>query len=358
MRHLFLLALLMLSTTACRVETTASTEKNTFYPADNQNIQYTGRGDFSDSQKPRFWAPGVYVTARFKGTSCDALITDELASENNHNYLQIIVDGYSSRIRLTGKSNTVSIARGLANTQHTVTICKDTESGIGYLEFMGLTCAQLLPPLPKPARKIEFIGNSITCGASSDLSVIPCGQGQWHDQHNAYMAYGPTTARALNAQWQLTAVSGIGLIRSCCNMSIVMPAVFDKVNLRENAIPWEFSRYQPDVVTICLGQNDGIQDSVKFCSAYVDFIKTVRQHYAKATIVCLTSPMGDAKLTKALKNYLTGIVAYATLHGEKNIQKFFFARSYTSGCAYHPSVAEQQLIAKELTASLQSILKW
>jgi lysophospholipase L1-like esterase len=48
-----------------------------------------------------------------------------------------------------------------------------------------------------------------------------------------------------------------------------MPQVFDKVNMRIDSIPWDFKQYTPDVVTITLGQNDGIQDSVAFCSDYV-----------------------------------------------------------------------------------------
>jgi len=41
--------------------------------------------------------------------------------------------------------------------------------------------------------------------------------------------------------------------------------------LRGDTITWDFKAYQPDVVTICLGQNDGPkQDSTLFCSTYVD----------------------------------------------------------------------------------------
>jgi hypothetical protein len=93
----------------------------------------------------------------------------------------------------------------------------------------SIRCAKLLKPLPKPTRKIEFIGNSITCGTGSDQSEIACGKGVWQDQHNAYLSYGPTVARQLNAQWSLSAVSGIGLIRSCCNLEIVMPQVLIKL---------------------------------------------------------------------------------------------------------------------------------
>lgn len=114
------------------------------------------------------------------------------------------------RIQTTEKNNHIIIAQGLINTAHTVIICKKTESNIGYLEFIGLKCDAILPLSARPARRMEFIGNSITCGTGSDQSVVACGKGVWQDQHNAYLSYGPTVARSFNAQWQLSAVSGIG----------------------------------------------------------------------------------------------------------------------------------------------------
>jgi len=329
----------------------------TFYPADNQHIQYTGRIDFSNAKKPRCWAPGTYFAARFAGPSCAVVVNDEMLW-GKHNYLEVVVDGKPTRLLLTGKENTVTVAENLPGKEHTLTVCKNTESNIGYLEFVGLRCAKLLPPAARPTRRIEFIGNSITCGASSDESAVPCGKGKWEDQHNAYQAYGPTTARALNAEWQLTAVSGIGLMHSCCELPYVMPQVYDKINLRENLLPWNFNRYQPDVVTVCLGQNDGVQDSITFCRNYLSFLQNLRRHYPKAQLVCLTSPMADARLTAVLQRYLTSVVAQANAAGDTAVHRFFFSRSYTSGCDSHPSLAEHQLIAAELTAYLKSSLGW
>jgi hypothetical protein len=76
--------------------------------------------------------------------------------------------------------------------------------------------------------------------AGSDLSAVPCGKGVWQDQHNAYLSYGPVTARALSAQYHLSAVSGIGLMHSCCNMNIIMPQVYDKISMRNDTINWNF----------------------------------------------------------------------------------------------------------------------
>ena len=329
-----------------------------FFKANNKKIQYTGRIDFSDPAKPRFWAPGVYITAKFKGSKCVLLINDGAPGGSNGNYLEIVVDNNAPyRLQTTGKINEIDVP-GLSDGEHTILICKDTESNTGYIEFVGLRCEKLLSPQPKPTRKIEYFGDSITSGTGMDLSVVPCGKGQWHDQHNAYMSYGARISRNLNAQWHLTAQAGIGLTHSCCNMNMVMPQVYNKLNFRGDSIAWDFKKYTPDVVTICLGQNDGVQDSTTFCTAYIDFIHTIRQLYPKAAIVCLTSPMADAKLTGVLKNYLTAITASINTQGDKHVSKYFFSKQFHSGCDGHPDMAEHELIANELTAYIKQLKGW
>ncbi|MFI5161733.1 MAG: SGNH/GDSL hydrolase family protein [Sphingobacteriales bacterium] len=329
------------------------------FKADDQHIQYFGRIDFSNPLKPRFWAPGVYIRAKFKGISCEVLINDQVQGGHDYNYIEIAIDDQPPfRIQTTGKTNVIKAAEGLANTDHVITICKDTESGIGYLEFVGLKCQELLPLPPKPKRKIEYIGDSITTGTGIDVAKTPCETGVWHDQHNAYMSYGAITSRALDAQWQLSAVAGIGLTYSCCNMNIIMPDVFDKTFMRDNKIAWDFSRYQPDVVTICLGQNDGVKDSTLFCNAYIKFIGTVRKQYPNADIICLTSPMGNVVLRAALARYINGITAYLNNNGDKKVYKYFFSKQFHHGCGGHPDMDEQAQIAGELTGYIKQLEGW
>ncbi len=318
-----------------------------FYKADNSLIQYYGRIQKTNMGLPRFWPPGVYIKAKFKGDKFIFFLTDQVLYGNVHNYIEVIIDGKPYRFQTKFAANKITL-HGLSKSAHSITICKDTESGNGYLEFAGMECKKLLPLPPKPSEKIEFIGNSITCGFGDDPSEIACGKGQWYDEHNAYMAYGPLTARALNAQWELTSVSGIGMIHSCCGMKILMPQVYDKIDLRDDSIPYDFNDYVPDLVTICLGQNDGIQDSTAFCSTYVDFVKTIRSKYANAKILLLSSPMADAKLRAVLKNYLTSIDDYFHAHRDKNIYKYFFEKQYNHGCASHPDLKEHREIANLL----------
>lgn len=355
---IYLLFILLIGSLSIANAKTKSDNLKLFTP-DNKHIQYVGRIEFSDPMKPRIWAPGVYIMAKFKGSKCGILINDEVAGGNNHNYLEIVIDGKNPcRIQTKNKVNVINVPDGLDDGEHTVLICKDTESNIGYIDFLGFRCEKLLPLPAVPKRKIEYFGDSITSGTGMDLSEIPCGKGQWYDEHNAYMSYGALTSRNLDAQWHLTALAGVGLVHSCCDMNVVMPQIYDKVFLRADSIKWDFKKYTPDVVTICLGQNDGPQDSTLFCGAYVKLIKNLRNYYPKAEIVCLTSPMADGKLTPVLQKYLTSVVAYINTSGDSRVSKYFFSKQYHNGCGGHPDMTNHKLIADELTAYIKHLKGW
>ena len=330
------------------------------YSADDERIQYTGRVDFSDPKLPRFWQPGVTVTMRIEGNHCWLIIQDEMLWGSNHNYIELVVDGMAIRMQTKSKRDTINAGQYFMPGKkfHDVQLIKNTEANIGYLEFAEIQCHDLLKPSPKAIRKIECIGNSITCGAGSDMSVVPCGTGKWHDQHNAYMSYAAIMSRSLNAQSHLSAVSGIGLMHSCCNMNIIMPQVYDKISMRNDSIQWDFKNYQPDLVTICLGQNDGIQDSAAFCNNYISFLKTLRNYYPKSTFILLSSPMANEKLRNFMKATITAVQRSMNSGGDKKVYSYIFTKQYSSGCDYHPSLDEHKLIAKELTPFIKKVMNW
>lgn len=322
-------------------------------------IRYMGRIDFTRPELPRFWQPGVTFSFRFKGDDALIYLNDEQLWGANQNYIELVVDGQAVRLQTKGKKDTLSVKPWLGQSStHTVILCKNTEANIGYLELAGISCEKLLKLPAAPKRKIESFGNSITCAASADLSGIPCGKGKWQDQHNAWMSYASITARQVNAQVHLSSVSGIGLMHSCCNLNIVMPQVFDKVSMRNDTIAWDFNRYQPDLVTICLGQNDGIQDSVAFTANYISFINRLRTYYPQTRFLLLSSPMADHSLREFLRARLQEVVKHFKESGDPKVSLHVFEKSYTGGCDYHPSVAEHQLIADELTVVVKKLMKW
>lgn len=334
--------------------------KYKLYTADNKYLQYTGRIDFSDPLKPRFWSAGVYVKMRFKGTMAEVIINDQVLYGNSHNYIDITIDDQKPyRIQTTDITDNLKIGGNLDDKPHTVTICKDTEAGVGYLEFVGIKCEKLLQLPPRPKLKMEFIGTSITCGADMDRSIYPCNFGEWYGHHNANLSYGALTARALDADFMITAISGIGLSNSCCNIPI-MPEAYDKINTRTDSIKWNFSTYQADIVSICLGESDGAaaQDSAKFCGDYVDFISLVRRYYPKADIFCVNIPTSDVRMNAAFKRYMVGIADHMKAHGDNKVYPVSVSKVYTSGCNNHPDVIDHQMIASELTDQIRMVKKF
>ncbi len=329
-----------------------------FYPASHSFIQYTGRVDFTVPALPRFWQPGVYIDIKFSGEVCEIILNDEVLWGKNHNYIEVVLDGKATRMQTKASRDTIRVSGEPSKTLHTLRLVKNTEANIGYLELAGIRCKRLEAPSPRPARKIEFIGNSITCGTGSDASLIPCGKGVWQDQHNAYLSYGAVTARKLDAQYHLSAVSGIGLMHSCCGMDVVMPQVFDKIQMRNDTINWDFKKYQPDVVTVCLGQNDGIQDSTDFTNHYLDFLHRLRAYYPSAAIVCLSSPMADSRLKQFMIRTLNAVVGQMKKSGDKKVFSYFFSKQYYHGCDFHPDLQEHQQIASELTVFIKKIMHW
>lgn len=330
--------------------------KDKFFAADHPYFQYTGRIDFTDVKSPRLWSAGAYIKAKFEGSFCQIVLDDQMPWGEAHNYIEVSIDGNEPlRIKLDTIHNTVTLPM-LKKGQHTIIITKGTEAIMGYMAFKGLTCQKLLQLPAKSALKIEFFGDSITSGMGSFTSVFPCGKGTWYDQHSAWYSYASITARNLNAEYHLTSESGIGLMHSCCDKPYTMPRVFDKMDLTHDTIAWDFKRFQPDVVVINLGQNDGVQDSVQFTKTYIDFIGKLRVVYPKAKVVCISSPMANDQLRTALRNYLQGIKNHFASAGEAVPDTFMFEQQYIKGCGEHPDVSDHQAIAKLLTPFLKSVV--
>lgn len=329
-----------------------------FYQADHPYIQYMGRMDFSNKKLPRFWQPGTCVSFSFKGKACDLIVQDEVLWGKSHNYIQVIVDEKAYRLQLKKNRDTIHLGGVNGKGIHTAILCKNTEANIGYIEFVGIRCKEILKSTPLPHRKIEFIGNSITCGMGNDYSQIPCKTREWYDQHNAWLSYGAITARGLGAQFHLSSVSGIGLMHSCCNLEILMPQVYDKISMRENKLLWDFSKYQPDVVCICLGQNDGIQDSAAFCSAYISFILRLRKYYPNANLLMLSSPMADVELRLFMQKMLLSIRNNLNKRGELQVYLHIFETQYKNGCDSHPDIEDHKKIAQEVIKEIEEITSW
>jgi hypothetical protein len=220
-----------------------------------QALHPQGRFYFDAGNSLHLVSSAVHFGVSFNGNECR--IYASLSDTGAHNYLQYELDGvYGKRLRLNGNRKSPIIIKATPG-KHTLWIYKATEAHSGDIIIDSLSAGNIaslnIPELPM----IEFIGNSITCGAAADPSEVACGAGRYHDQHNAYMAYGPRVARELNVNYIVSGVSGIGIFRTWNRDGPSMPQVYEKTGFQPNSSPlWDFKTYNPAVVSIALGTND------------------------------------------------------------------------------------------------------
>ena len=339
----------------------------TFYKANHKFFSYQGRTQILNGETVKLITSGSSVSINFSGNYCEVYLKGEYAP---YNYVTIELDGiYLGRLKIESDSfMSYTIEVPSLNKLHTLNIFKTTEASSGSVLFEGVKVKELFANTKSKEKYIEFIGDSVTCGAAADTSENPCGSGEYIDQHNAYLSYGPRVARALNVDYVLSSVSGIGIYRNWNDENInepIMSQVYENLYLNEdNTNPYGFST-KPDIVSICLGTNDlsdgdGIKTRLpfnkeKFMTNYIAFVNIVYSHYPDAKIVLLNSPMIVGDKNDILVSCLTEVQSHFK-NKNKSIVLFKFRKSYNNGCTTHPSVEEHKEIADKLVPFLKDLL--
>lgn len=333
------------------------------------SLQPYGRYLYNNNRHIELISSAAHVGFRFKGKECQlfAYITDA----GSHNYLQYELDGvYQKRIKIAGDNNMPFIITAATAGTHTVWIYKATEAHTGPIYIEKITGQKLRGVKWPDAPLIEFIGNSITCGAAADPSEVPCGTGVYGDQHNAYKAYGPRVARVLKTNFILSSVSGIGMYRNWNSDGPTMPQVYEKAdfqNLSER--PWDFKKYSPTIVSIALGTNDFSKgdgkherlpfDSASFVSTYIKFVQLIKLKYPGTQVALLSSAIMAPTQMITLQNCLTAVKQNINaLHpSDKPVAVYFFKPMKGRGCTDHPSVEDHAILADELVPFFKGLLK-
>jgi lysophospholipase L1-like esterase len=253
---------------------------------------------------------------------------------------------------------------------HTVALSKATEGQNGHERLLAFYTNELLMADTLPTRRIEFIGNSITVGYGADPVPVACKTGTWYDASHSWLAYGPIVARRVNAQWMLSAISGIGMVRNWNSPGPVMPQVYDGVYMEyaDSLTRWDYTRYVPDLVVVALGTNDFSDgagptprpplDGDAFVRSYVAFVARVRANYPNARIIIADSPMLDEARKTRQAEYLRRVLSERADAGDTRIARLSMAGHFTSGCDGHPDLAEQARMAEELEPSVRMLMKW
>src|ERR1700754_831914 len=154
-KYLWMLMLALVSI-ACNAQ-------NAVIKPHDTHIRYTGRIVMLDEAAELSW-PGTSLKLNFKGTSIKATLKDE----RGENYYNVIVDDkVIAVIHPDSVERDYVLASGLPDVSHTFELFKRTEWAMGrtwFYHFLLDKNASVLPPPPAKKRKMEFFGNSITCG--------------------------------------------------------------------------------------------------------------------------------------------------------------------------------------------------
>lgn len=333
--------------------------------ATDSHIQYVGRVSFQNPESPMFTFPGIQIRAAFTGTSLRMIAKPESG------YFMASIDGSEAfKVAFTApEDSVVNLAVALPQGMHQVQLMYVTEGYDRRAEFRGFLLdagCKLVDAPALPERKIEFIGNSITCGygVESTLKSAPFKDATC----NHYYTYAARTARALEAQHVVVARSGIGVYRNYNG-----PRTGDKINMNteyghtllyDPSEEWDFSRYTPQVVCINLGTNDTSTEGADpklLKKGYKDLLSKVRKAYPDAKIVFLCGSMMLGDHLELAKQKMDEVVAEANKAGDKNVYRFDFTPQDGSlgyGASWHPSYWQHEKMAGELIPFLRSLMNW
>jgi lysophospholipase L1-like esterase len=314
-------------------------------------VRWIGRVDASNPAAVKLAWSGTGFVATVNGSK----ISVSLQSETSAAFFQPVIDGTpGQRFQVaTGAAQTVVLGDNLAAGDHRVELYRDTEGMYGDSIFLGFVDGKLGAPPAAPGRLLEIIGDSISAGYGNlGVEVHP----PWDntctfslDTEAAYQAYSWQLARALKADVSIIARSGWGVYRDASGAtSGVLSSVYANTLGVQAAPAWSFSQ-QPDAVLINLGTNDSAtgDPAQPYEDAYVAFLGTVRTHYPHAWIFLTIGPMTSDPLLTAMQMHLANVI---TTFADAKVVKVDLATqdSTSTGCDYHPNVAEDQKMARPI----------
>ena len=334
-------------------------------------IGHYGRTVFDQNKDLVLIGSASYAEFNFNSDSCIVFLKNIAPGPDDYNYVSIELDNqYKGRIKIDSRTpKAYTIKATTHSSSHLLRIYKATESHNGVVILTGVKGTGITAADHPVKKKIEFIGNSITAAMAADLTEIPCGNGKWYDQHNAYYSYASRVGRAVNADFLLSAVSGIGIYRNWNSLYPTMPQVYESAYLEIDSVQrWNFSQYTPDVVSICLGTNDFSDgdgktprlpfDSSTYINNYIEFLEIVYRHYPSTQVALLTSPMLNGTKAALMLACLESVKARAKdmFPGKKEIAIFQFQPMVPKGCSYHPDLKDHEVLATQLEPFFRRLL--
>jgi lysophospholipase L1-like esterase len=296
--------------------------------------------------------PGISFEGRFRGTGVGVVLDDA-----NNDY-DVQIDGTTVATLVT-PGRTTQWINNLSSGDHTVRLVKRTESTWAAGRFGGFTAApggEILAKPPARTRQMEFIGDSHTVGYGNVSEQRDCStNGGVNRNTNADISFGALTARSLNADYQINAFSGLGMVRNYNGGSpdTTYRTFYDRALLHVDGDVWQKpATWQPQVVVVGLGTNDfstplnpgerwATQEELvaAYESAYHGFLDTLRARYGPETFLVLSaSSFGDI---------IQRIVQDRNAQGDDRVTDLDYGNAPLDllGCDWHPSANDHRILS-------------
>lgn len=261
---------------------------------------------------------------------------------------------------------------------HTVRILKLSEAPMSIIGICALVTddAAKLSPTPAKAHRIEFIGDSITCGyGTDDRDLTHTFSTATEDVTKAY-AY--RTARLLDADYSIVSYSGYGVYSGYTdeatdirNTAELVPPYYPLVgfsrgtyqNVAVTMTDWDFCRFKPELIVINLGTNDfsycrdNTDRQAAFITCYHDFLTMVHEKNPDAYLLCIYGIM-NSELTPCIED---AIARYRQSSGSERVDSLFLPTQTESDgyvIDYHPSVDTHKRAASAVSIRIREIMHW
>lgn len=353
-------------------------------PHSASGIEFTMSGTFCSVTVAGDNMAGSESSARIAAYVNGERVLDEMVSESEMTFeIFRAEDGLEINVQdttLTGEEDFeqisyIEIIPAEEPQEVTITILKLSEalqSTVGIKSIDVVSSGDISPTAEKPL-KIEFIGDSLTCGYGVD--------DEDYSHHfstateDATKAYAYKTAQLLDADYSIVSYSGYGIVSGYTSTEGVKAGAYQVPDMYEMLgyscgsyngyriydTEWDFTRFQPDVVVINLGANDftytGDSEELvqEYVDAYVEFLKKVREYNPNAYIVCCLGLVSDGlfdAVCSAVECFMdeTGDTRAAALH--------FPIQDGTTGYAadWHPTAAAYDIAAELLAGKIREVL--
>ncbi len=240
-----------------------------------ENARFFGRTVKTEDGITFFNWSGSGFVFRFRGTAARCVLHagvsgNDVPQPADRGYIGVYLDGLpycTARFPIDRQVGEYILAEGLPFGEHTVCVIKETEAAYGRAGVSQImTDGEILTPPPQAKLRLEFIGDSITCGygnicsnASPDFVTA---------EENFSQTYAAVAARILDAEISVVAASGNGFYHDYgCNTHNLIPELYcytDKFFHGSCGVApekWDFKKDRKDAVIIKLGAND-----YQFCS--------------------------------------------------------------------------------------------